>query len=506
MNYKVSYPADRAPKVGILVNAVRNFSPEAKEEIENQYRELFNDFKREGIISEDSIFYPERTLSFYDVEKAIGTFVRESIDVIIFLASSFSNGNAFLTLALNPYLWKIPIILTAPYEVEIENKPEWTINAWCGVIMNNYIAKKVGRYVYPLAGFPRDKNYRNELKRVLNVFHCVKELRKSVIGRIGDAPSGFYTSNENQLGYAGLFGARIESMDLTAVMNVYNTYQAKGLLREVDFTEEEVRETMLEMKRGRPILVKEEFIYKASRLYHSLKAIIDANGFTSIAIRCHPEMWEPYIWIAPCLTLGWLLSKKKIRGAGCESDLPRTILQEIGYLLTGEPSMCLDFVDYTGKGPILSLGHCGIGMPGYMAENEEPLEGVVSEEIKERILTGKLKINEAVADKSPGRQAGKVDSPALIGQFKYGIKTGMNITQDTRGKFKMIVFTGENRPDTAKGRLYAGCDLEIKNYTKLNEVILEYGIPHHLTVAFGDITRELKVLCEYYGIEYISTD
>jgi len=505
MSYMVSYSRDKAPKIGILANAVKAFSLEGKEEIERQYRELFGDFKNEGIINENSIFYPERIFSLYEAEKALEIFIKEMVDVVILLNSAFPNGNTFLTVATNHYLSKVPLIVTAPYEIEL-SKPEWSINAWCGVIMNNYIAKKIGRYIYPLAGFPKDKDYRDKLKKLLNVFYTVKELRKSVIGRIGDAPSGFYSSNGDQLGYASLFGIRIETVDLSAVMNVYNTYKAQGLLREVSFTEKDIQDTVLEIKRGRPILVKDEFVYKSARLYHSLKAIIEANGFTSISLRCHPEMNEPYIWIAPCLTLGWLLSKRDVRGAGCEGDWPVTVTQEIGTLLTGNPTVCLDFVNYTGRSPIVQLGHCGVGIPGYMAENEISFTGEVSEEIKKKILTGKIKVNEAVVDKSPNRQAGKISSPAMIGQFRYGVKTGINLVQDREGNFKMLVFTGENRPDTAKGILYAGCDIEVKNYTKLNEIILEHGFPHHLAVAFGDIREELKILCNYYGIKYILAD
>lgn len=502
MSYVVSYSRSNAPKIGILANAIKAFSPEGKEEVERQYRELFNDFKNEGIISEDSIFYPERVFSLYEAEKALEIFAREMVDVVILLNSAFPNGNTFLTIATNPYLFKIPLIVTAPYEIELD-RPEWSINAWCGVIMNNYIAKKIGRYIYPLAGFPKDKDYRDRLKKLLNVFYTIKELRKAIIGKIGDAPSGFYSSNGNQLDYISLFGIRIETIDLLAVMNVYNTYIAKGLLREVSFTEEDVLNTASEMKRGRIVLVKDEFIYKSARLYHSLKAIIEANGFTSISLKCHPEMNEPYIGIAPCLTLGWLLSKKDIRGAGCEGDWPIAVTQEIGNLLTGEPAVCLDFVNYTGKGPIVQLGHCGVGMPDYMAKNEVSFEGEVSEEIKEKILTGEIRVNEAIADKSPNRQAGKISAPAMIGQFRYGVKTGISLIQDREGNFKMLVFTGENRPDTAKGLLYAGCDIEVGSYTKLNEAILENGFPHHVVVVFKDIRDELEILCNYYGIKYI---
>jgi L-fucose isomerase-like protein len=54
--------------------------------------------------------------------------------------------------------------------------------------------------------------------------------------------------------------------------------------------------------------------------------------------------------------------------------------------------------------------------------------------------------------------------------------------------------------------LYSAADVKVRNYRRLNELILEHGFSHHLAMAFGDISRELKILCDYYDIEYISPD
>ena len=94
----------------------------------------------------------------------------------------------------------------------------------------------------------------------------------------------------------------------------------------------------------------------------------------------------------------------------------------------------------------------------------------------------------------------------MIGQFEYGVKTGIDLIQDKDGKFKMLAFTGESRPETAKGLLYCAADVEVRNYSKLNELILEHGFSHHLAVAFRDITKELALLCDYYNIEYLLAD
>lgn len=133
---------------------------------------------------------------------------------------------------------------------------------------------------------------------------------------------------------------------------------------EVRFGEEKVKETTKEMKKERVVLVEEDTIRKASRLYRTFRAIIKANGFTSSAFRCWPEMGEPYIGISPCFSIGWLLAKNDVTAASCEGDWPTAIAQSIGTLLSGKPSACLDFVNYTGRGSIVQLGHCGVGIAG----------------------------------------------------------------------------------------------------------------------------------------------
>ena len=505
MSYRVKYSKEEAPKIGVVSVAIGAFSAVGKQMAEDQFKVLFAQLKKEGTVSEDSIFYSQRIFGPNEAAKMARRFAQERVEAIIVLNSAFPNGNAFLTLATDPYLFRIPLILTAPLEVELRI-PEWTTNAWCGVIMNNYVAKRLNRYVYPLAGWPEDTEYQEQLKMLLQVFFTVKELRKDLLGRFGDAPGGFHSASADQLAYAQVFGTRIETIDWTAVMETYRTKLAKGYKGEVSFNEQDVRETAEEMEKGRPVLVENELIHKAARLYHTFRSIVEANGFTSAAFRCWPEMGEPYIGIAPCLSISWLLSQRDVTAASCEGDWPTAVAQSMGTLLSGKPAACLDLVNYTGHSPIVQLGHCGVGMANFMAPNQLGLKGRVSLEIKEKIMSGKVKVNEAIVEKSPDRQGGQRVGPAYIGQFQYGTKTGINLIQDRNGRFKMLVFTGENEPETAKGLLYCAADVEVKNYQRLNKLILEHGFSHHLAMAFGDISQELAVLCDYYGIEYITPD
>ena len=298
----------------------------------------------------------------------------------------------------------------------------------------------------------------------------------------------------------------LENWSWDQITNTFKTGVANGYLGECGFTEEDVRQTADAMKTGRAVLVSDEAVMRTARLYHSFRALIRTNGFTSSAFRCWPEMGESYIGVQPCFSIGWLLSQRDVTAAGCESDWPTAVAQSLGTMLSGKPCACLDFVNYLGRGPVCQLGHCGVGIAGYMAPNAKGLEGEVSQSVKEQILTGKIQVNDAIAENSPERQEGQVVASAHIGQFEYGVKTGISLIQDRNGKFNMLIFRGESSAETAKGQLYSASDVKVKNYAKLNELVLEHGFSHHLALALGDVVRELKLLCDFYGITVYEAD
>ncbi len=112
---------------------------------------------------------------------------------------------------------------------------------------------------------------------------------------------------------------------------------------------------------------------------------------------------------------------------------------------------------------------------------------------------------EAIAYKSPDRQGGEpTHAPALIGQFAYGPKTGLTITQAPGGQLHLLAFTGASSPDTARGKLYSAADILYPEFRKLDRLIVQHGFPHHLAVALEDITAELAEVCAFLGIGYVN--
>lgn len=331
-----------APKVGVVTNSNGVFSPEAKDHTDAATKRLFDKHVKSGTIDPGSlligrIFGPHEAMEVADKMAAA------CVDLIVIVNSSFPNGQVFLTIATHPHLAKVPLVVVADPE---PSEDEWATNAWCGVIMNNHVAKKIGREMLPLPGPVDSKEFEAEFDRLIRVAGTIKMLRREFIGRIGDAPGGFHSASGDQLAFAAVFGTRVDTVDLTAVMEAYKTGKITGYLGERSYTEAEVKALEKEICDGRNVEVPMRMVENASRLYHSYRAIIQANGYTSASFRCWPEMNEPYIDINSCLAQTLLLTNGEITGAGCEGDWPMTVAHTMGTMLSGVAGYCLDWVDY----------------------------------------------------------------------------------------------------------------------------------------------------------------
>ena len=94
--------------------------------------------------------------------------------------------------------------------------------------------------------------------------------------------------------------------------------------------------------------------------------------------------------------------------------------------------------------------------------------------------------------------------PVLIGQFAFGPKTGLCLTRDPAGRFKLLAFRGESSPQTAKGLAYSAVDIHVPDYRRLNRLVLEGGFPHHLAVAMDDVCEDVRMLCTFLEVEYVT--
>lgn len=471
------------PKIGVLVNSIGAFNPKAKDASEKAIRRNFGRLVSSGEVDPGSLitgrlFGPNEALAAAD------RFAEARVDLVVLANVAFPNGQVFLTVAAHPHLARIPLAVVAEPE---PSQTEWATNAWCGVIMNNHVARQFRRPVVVIPGPFASDSFRAAFGRLLRVAGTIRFLRRDLLCRFGDAPSGFHSATGDQLAFADVFGTRVETVDLTAVMDAFRTGKTKGYFGEESFSDADVRRTVKRLAEGRKVEVEPAMLERGARLYYAYRAIIRANGYTSAAFRCWPEQNEPYIGVSACLAMGLLLGDGELTAAACESDWPTAVTQSIGTLLSGRPAACLDWVNYTGGSKLVQLGHCGMGICGGMAAGN-----------------GHGPACDTVALHPVIRQAGGTMGPVLIGQFEYGPKTGLCLARDLSGKFRLLTFRGESSPKTARGMAYSAADIVVPDYAKLDRLVLAGGFPHHLAVAMGDITEDVRMLCTLLGVDYVS--
>ena len=481
------------PRLGLVTTSIDGFNPKAKDRAESAVRRLFEELVAAKRIDPASLVIG-RVENPWQATDAARKLAAAGADLIAIANVAFPNGQVFLTIATHPTLAKTPLVVMADPEPSIG---EWATNAWCGVIMNNYVAKRLGRHIVTLPGPTDGPTFRTAFERVLSVARAIRLLRNDYLCRFGDAPSGFHSATDDQIAFAGVFGTRVDTVDLSAVMEVFRSGSARGYFGTQSFTDADVEATAREISTQAEILVDHDMLTRGVRLYHALRAIVRANGYTSAACRCWPESNEPVIGISSCMAMGQLLARGDVTAAGCEGDWPTAVAQTIGTLLTGKPAACLDWVNYTAGSEIVQLGHCGMGICGHMAPcAARASKGGASPDSP----------TNAIACHPVLRQFGKTMGPVHIGQFEYGPKTGLCILRTTDGRFKLLSFRGESSPQTAKGILYSATDVKVSDPVRLNRLIIEHGFPHHLAVALGDMSAEVAMLCGYLGIEHVTPD
>ncbi len=471
------------PRIGLVVNSIGVFDPASKDRSEKAIRRYFDELVRAKQIDGESlitnrIFGPHEALAVAD------RFAAAQVDLVVIANVAFPNGQVFLTLASHPHLAQTPLAVIAEPEPDI---PEWGTNAWCGVIMNNHVARQLGRPIATLPGPFAGAAFQTEFARLLRVAGAIRFLRRDFLCRFGDAPGGFHSATGDQLAFAKVFGTRVDTVDMTAVMETYRTGKTRGYLGAAGFSDSDVRQAVAQLAKGSEVQVDKAMLERGARLYHAYRAIIRANGYTSAAFRCWPEQNEPYIGMSACLAMGLLLGNGDLTAAACESDWPTAVAQSIGTLLSGKPAACLDWVNYTGGSEIIQLGHCGMGICGHMAPGK--CRGAICD---------------AVALHPVIRLGGGTMGPVRIGQFEFGPKTGLCLTRDPDGTFNLLAFRGESSPASARGLAYSAADLVVPDYRRLNQLVLEGGFPHHLAVALGDVSEEAKLLCKFLGVAWVS--
>jgi len=426
------------------------FDKESASKIYNKSKQMLR--KNPDIICPDNFLS-----SFEDIEVFKEKIKEEDIGCLIVQNGTFATGDYITKLVDTfkcPYvLWAVP---------EITTKGDLKFNSLCGVNLNSSILYELGIKYYYVYGFPDDRNLQNELNVILNSIRCINNLKHKNLGYIGFHAPGFCNLGFDELLIKKVFGMEVYHIELLKLRSVIENSPANNdeknkindFMEKLNFVGPE-RKTQ-----------KEKFF----QLYLSYMRILKEYKINAIATRCWPDT-EQLFKTRICSVLAFL-SKLNVPCA-CEGDMYGVISMLIQEILVKTPSWLVDVVYMDTKKDFGTLWHCG----------NAPLEF-------------------AKDKKSPKIQK----DGALNFVCKPGTITMSKVSKGKNGKLRMFIAKGEA---IKSNNGFNGTSMNVRfkqNIKTVMDSIIANGFEHHFAVCYGDIEKELIILCNLLDIEICNLD
>ena len=392
-----------------------------------------------------------------EVEIVVEKFRVEDIDIVVILIGAFTSDIICTEVAEKI---NVPIILWALPEPPFDGD-RIISNGLVSATMNQSALKRLGFKSHFVYGNVDDDRCVKEISTYIRIYSAYKKLKNTYLGLIGYRPTGFYSSQFNEVLIRKTFGINMEEFDLIHLMNT-----AKQI------AEEDIEKDMKSFESSIQCLgLTNEYLKNHSKLYLGLKKIIDDNKFDGLALRCWPELG--FMKCTPCGVISRLADDGVI--IGCEADVDATVSMLIQNYLTDKMVFMCDLIDINEKDNTALFWHCG--QAG-------------------RKLHSTRK-NACARDHSLAGQGIVIE-----GTLKTGFVTICRMSQ-IGNKYKLFLARGEVIPI---GRVVRGVVANVKMDKPVRDVIYtiaEEGIPHHYSIVWEDIYDDMKFFAKNMEIEII---
>jgi len=463
MEQLIPYKGKEAPIIGMVMATLEGeFDKRLKEKVQARYKEMFNNFIKDKIISDKSQFF-SNCFGEKEVLSACEKMTDIRVDGIIYHALTWPAGETISTLANYRYLKDIPILVSASQEVFPENGKApflWPLNSDCGKIFANSIFHKLDRVTLWTTGLPEDEEYQKELGDFFTVVQLIRRMKRAKVAVIGNIMDEFPESFYHPLTIRRELGVKIMEIDSSVLFSLFEDgeYKARGL----KINDNDIEEEVSLIKNSLNIRVDDETLRKATKAYLAYKEIIRSSNAEAAVFRCAPEWQEKYN-IVICGVIGELIDNGVIHSGGCEGDVYSTVTGLLQFYASGNPTTCLDWIDKpgaSGKGTYTLL-HCGNASKGMLIPGK-----------------GFVEYHQVWLDRPIGY--------TIEGPMKKGDVTMARFRENRNGELELLIVEGTSITEEMKirgnyGLIYIGED-RIKH---LEYELNENGWPHHLSLGWG---------------------
>ncbi len=382
-------------------------------------------------------------------------------DVLVLLCATFSDASMAVELASHI---SAPVCLWALREPGSPGDRLW-LNSLCGVHLAAHALRKTGRVVRYLYGDPGEADLFEPLQALARAAATRRRLRTSRLALVGEAPTGFYGCQFDELELRSVIGTSVSRFDLKGVFQAAREAPVSAVAAAIAATERR--------SSGLSALNQDE-VQRFGAAYVALRTLLLEQRFDGLAVRCWPEFPQDF-GLMPCATLGRLADDGFI--CACEADLHGAVTLLILQWLSGAAPLLADVVALNEEASTISLWHCG-NAPACLARPGEEIPLTVH--CNRRIgVAGNFAIG-------PG--------PATLARLGVG----------PRG-YRLLYVEGElldepvNRFAGNTAVFRPGCDAR-----QVLDTLIEGGWEHHVAFVAGHQAAALEALAELLEIEQVA--
>lgn len=392
------------------------------------------------------------------LKEIVKEFKTASVDVVLMVYGAFTGDDAPACLA---EMLNVPIILWAPYEVPFEKNERLYANALCAMTMNAASLRRLGAKYHAVYGSREDRRAADKVKALVMAYHTVKAMRHTNLGLLGYRPTAFYNCAFDEGLIRRTFGVKIEETDLKVVFDKMEMLPKEDY--EPDMKKMEAAYDMDTLPEGH--------LENHSKLYLALKEVMKEQNYDFGVIKCWPEMGS--LHATPCAVLGRLADEGV--NIGCEGDVDAELAQIAEHYLTGLPTFITDMINVFEEENVITFWHCGNAAPSLANPDYELL-------LRNHPLVGQ--------------------GTAFWGALKPGQVTAARFC-NIDGGYKLFLMKGEAiRMDRYTRGIMANVKVE-RPVREIIDRIIEEGVPHHYSLVWADVAKELKEICALLHIPVI---
>ncbi|MFO8019677.1 MAG: fucose isomerase [Promethearchaeia archaeon] len=433
-------------KIGVVCLARKTFDFEAAQEL---YEGIQDDLKH--IEAVEWNFMDNLVIEIEDAQEAANSFAKDQIDGLICISGTFALGH--LILELNKVLKK-PLLLWGLDELPYDGG-RIRLNSVCGVNLNASNLYKAGiRNFHVVIGDKINEDW-------LDAIRIIKALNEAHIGIIGYRARGFFNLDVDELDLCRKLGILIDHYELNSVFE-------HPVEKETTAERKEQIKSIFDISK-----IDEQQLQKVAELTAKFDNFLEENNLTSVAIRCWPEFADEF-GISPCAAMSILQSEGKI--LTCEGDILGSISMLAHQAIGAETPFLADFSQVNFEEDFALLWHCGVAACNLW-------DGKCKRTLDTYFAGGK------------GVTAGFVME---AGDFSL-----LRMDYAPPNEYRLFLQLGEGIPmEKELSGTYLKAKFEDGVRTVLDKII-ENGIAHHVSVAYGDFIKPLEIFAKINGWKVI---